>query len=73
MAKQTKKFELRPDFFPQIYVYEDKREPGKLKVGYTTRKNPLDRIKEQYGATIASKALPYKLRWKTDAIKEDGS
>ena len=73
MAKQTKSFIPRPDFFPQIYVYEDKRELGKLKIGYTTRKNPLDRIKEQYGATIASKEAPYKLLWKTDAIKEDGS
>lgn len=73
MAKHTKSFIIRPDFFPQIYVYADKREPGKLKVGYTTRKNPLDRIKEQYGATIPSKEVPYQLLWKTDAVKQDGS
>lgn len=34
--------------FPQIYVYEDKKDPGWFKVGYTTRKNAEDRIREQF-------------------------
>ena len=73
MAKQKTNFTPRPDYYPQIYVYEDNRELGKVKVGYTTKKNPLERIKEQYGATVSSKEVPYKFLWKTEAIKEDGS
>ena len=73
MGKQKTNFIPRPDHYPQIYVYEDNRELGKLKVGYTTKENPLDRIKEQYGATVSSKEAPYKLLWKTEAIKEDGT
>lgn len=73
MVKQKTNFTPRPDYYPQIYVYEDNRELGKVKIGYTTKKNPLERIKEQYGATVSSKEVPYKFLWKTEAIKEDGS
>lgn len=72
MAKQKTKFIPRPNYYPQIYVYEDKNKPNKVKVGYTTR-TPAIRIKEQYGATLDSPENPYKILWSTEAIKEDGS
>ena len=73
MNKVEKLFILREEKHPQIYAYEDVRESGLLKVGYTTRKNVEDRVKEQYGATLPSKKKPYKILWKADAIKENGT
>ena len=73
MAKIEKPFILRKEKYPQIYVYSDIREPNVLKVGYTTRKNVEDRVKEQYGATLSSKKKPYQILWSEPAIKENGT
>ena len=73
MAKVDKPFILREEKHPQIYVYEDIREAGVLKVGFTTRKNVEDRVKEQYGATLSSKKKPYKILWEAPAVKTNGA
>ena len=61
MGKIEKPFIPRKEKHPQIYVYSDERHPGVLKVGYTTRKNVEERVKEQYDATLTSKQKPYKI------------
>lgn len=73
MAKIEKPFILRKEKYPQIYVYSDIREPNVLKVGYTTRKNVEERVREQYGATMTSKKKPYQILWSEPAVKENGT
>lgn len=58
--------------FPQIYVYEDKKDPGWLKVGYTTRKNAEDRIREQFNTRLQRDSNPYIYHHVEDAIDKDG-
>lgn len=66
-------FKLRPEKYPQIYVYSVKEiYPGLLKIGYTTRKNVNDRIKEQFNIEFPNGKKPYVLEYFEDAIKEDG-
>ncbi|MGM9973435.1 MAG: GIY-YIG nuclease family protein [Clostridiaceae bacterium] len=59
--------------YPQIYVYSDENYPGWLKVGYTTRKNPEDRIKEQYPILLPCGIKPYSMLWHEASIRDDGS
>jgi len=58
--------------YPQIYIYEDKANLGWLKVGYTTKKNAEDRVKEQFNTRLQLDAHPYILHHVEDAIKETG-
>lgn len=57
--------------FPQIYVYSDIHYPGLLKIGYTTQEKVMERIKQQYGASVATKKKPYKLEYKTEAFTDE--
>jgi len=58
--------------YPQIYVYEDKTlHPGWFKVGYTTRKNVKDRVREQYNTAALTKET-YNILHFESAIKADG-
>lgn len=54
--------------YPQIYVFEDRHEPGWLKVGYTTKKNAEDRVKEQFNTRLQLDSNPYILHHVEDAI-----
>lgn len=58
--------------WPQIYVYEDKKDLGWLKVGYTTRKNAEDRIREQFNTRLQRDSSPYIYHHVEDAIDRDG-
>lgn len=58
--------------YPQIYVYEDKKDLGWLKVGYTTRKNAEDRIREQFNTRLQRDSQPYIYHHVEDAIDKDG-
>ena len=66
LTKPTKKT------YPQIYVFEDKHEPGWLKVGQTTRKNAEDRVREQYNTRLQLNKNPYILHHVEDAVDIDG-
>lgn len=66
-------FQVKENVYPQIYVYSDDRFLGSLKVGYTTRKNVEDRIREQYPLALPTNEKPYHLLFHTESIKEDGS
>lgn len=56
--------------FPQIYAYRDESFPNYIKVGYTTRQDVNERIKEQY---VNRPRDTYKLLWFDDAMREDGT
>lgn len=58
--------------YPQIYVYEDKKDLGWLKVGYTTRKIAEDRIREQFNTRLQRDSQPYIFHHVQDAIDIDG-
>lgn len=58
--------------YPQIYVYEDKKDLGWLKVGYTTRKVAEDRIREQFNTRLQRDSQPYIFHHVQDAIDIDG-
>ena len=58
--------------WPQIYVYEDRKDLGWLKVGYTTRKNAEDRIREQFNTRLQRDSRPYIYHHVEDAIDKDG-
>lgn len=73
MQNNNDLFKQKPDVFPQIYVYSDKNYPGQLKVGYTTKENIEDRIKQQYPLTLPRKEKPYNILLSTPSIKENGS
>ena len=62
IAMQTKKV------FPQIYVFEDRHEPGWLKVGYTEKENAEDRVREQFNTRLQLDKNPYILHHVEDAI-----
>lgn len=68
---QSKFFPNRPDVTPQIYAYSDPRNPGQLKVGYTTR-DVQKRIAEQYVKQPGDK-LPYKIVYQDSSVREDGT
>lgn len=67
-------FPSRGDFFPQIYAYEDSNpnHKGLLKIGYTTRKNAEDRIKEQFPVLVPEEK-PYKIVFIESAMRDDGT
>ncbi len=56
---------------PKIYAYTDTSFPGYIKIGYTTRANPIDRIKEQFG--VIRPQQTFKLIWYDSAMRNDGS
>lgn len=58
--------------YPQIYVFEDKHDPGWLKVGETTRKNAEDRVREQFNTRLQRDKNPYILHHVEDAVDKDG-
>jgi hypothetical protein len=57
---------------PQIYVYEDKSDPGSLKVGYTARENAEVRVREQFGPRLQKDPHCYILHHVEDAIRDNG-
>lgn len=57
--------------FHQIYVYSIPESPGWLKVGYTTKKNAEDRVREQFNTRIQLDAHPYVLHDIEEAIREN--
>ena len=57
---------------PQIYVFEDNREPGWLKVGFTTKKNAEDRVREQFNTRLQIDKNPYILHYVTEAFDNKG-
>lgn len=58
--------------YPQIYIYSDKRYPSWIKIGYTTRKNPEDRVKEQYNTLLQLDDEPYVMIYVTEAVRYNG-
>ena len=58
------------DYFPQIYAYVDDAFPNYIKVGYTTKPDVRDRIKEQY---VNRPHNTWKLLRKANAMREDGT
>ncbi|HHT97317.1 MAG TPA: GIY-YIG nuclease family protein [Clostridiales bacterium] len=54
--------------YPQIYVFEDRHEPGWLKVGYTVRQNAEDRVREQFNTRLQLDNDPYILHHVEDAV-----
>lgn len=57
---------------PQIYVFEDRHEPGWLKVGYTEKENAEDRVREQFNTRLQLDKNPYILHHVEDAVDIDG-
>jgi hypothetical protein len=58
--------------YPQIYVFEDKHEPGWLKVGYTEKENAEDRVRQQFNTRLQLDKNPYILHHVEDAVDIDG-
>lgn len=58
--------------YPQIYVFEDRHEPGWLKVGYTEKENAEDRVREQFNTRLQLDKNPYILHHVEDAVDIDG-
>lgn len=58
--------------YHQIYVFEDKHDPGWLKVGETTRQNAEDRVREQFNTRLQRDKNPYILHHVEDAVDIDG-
>lgn len=58
--------------YPQIYMYTDKSHPDWVKIGYTTRKNPEERIREQYGTLLQLDKDPYVIIFVTEAVRYNG-
>lgn len=58
--------------YPQIYVFEDKKYPGELKVGFTIRQNAEDRVREQFNTRLKIDHNPYILHLVEDAIDNFG-
>lgn len=64
-------FPEKAKIYPQIYAYSiEKLYPGCLKIGYTTKEDVNKRIEEQL---IHTPEKMYKLEYKCDAIKKDGT
>lgn len=59
--------------FPQIYVFEDNREPGWLKVGFTTKENAEDRVREQFNTRLQIDKNPYILHHVEKAFDNKGN
>ena len=49
----------------KIYVFSDKRYPGWLKIGQTSGRNVMKRIKEQYATVIPYGDMPFTLEYET--------
>lgn len=58
--------------YPQIYVYEDRHQPGWLKVGFTTKKNAEERVREQFNTRLQIDKNPYVLHHVQKAIDING-
>lgn len=58
--------------YPQIYIYSDKRYPSWVKIGYTTRKDPEDRVREQYSTLLQLDDEPYVMIHITEAVRYNG-
>ncbi len=67
-------FPGRKEFFPQIYAYEENNPlyKGLLKIGYTTRQNAEDRIKEQF-PILKPEEKPYTIKFLQSSMREDGT
>lgn len=74
MNSEQELFPIRKSFRPQIYAYEDMNpnHKGLLKIGYTTRENAEERIKEQF-PVLAPEEKPYRIVFLETAMREDGS
>ncbi len=68
-------FPGRKSVHSQIYAYEDinPNHKGLLKIGYTTRENVEDRIKEQFPVLGPEEEKPYKIVFVENAMREDGT
>lgn len=58
--------------YPQIYLYSDKYNPSWVKIGYTTRIDPEDRIKEQYNTRLQLEPDCYMYLYSTSAVRYNG-
>lgn len=67
-------FPGRKDFYPQIYAYEENNPlyVGLLKIGYTTRKDAEERIKEQF-PVLKPDEKPYTIKFLESSMREDGT
>lgn len=67
-------FPGRKEYFPQIYAYEENNPlyKGFLKIGYTTRQNAEDRIKEQF-PILKPDEKPYVIRFIESSMRDDGT
>ena len=58
--------------YPQIYIYSDKSYPDWIKIGYTTRKDPEERVREQYSTLLQLDDEPYVMIHVTEAVRYNG-
>ncbi len=55
----------------KIYAFEDKRYPGWIKIGMSSR-NPEIRVREQYATVIPYGEMPYNILCEIPAVKNNG-
>ena len=67
-------FPGRKEYYPQIYAYEENNPlyKGLLKIGYTTRQNAEERIKEQF-PVLKPDEKPYNIKFLEPSMREDGT
>lgn len=65
-------FQKQTNRIGKIYAYYDYRNNKEMKVGYTTRDNPEDRIKEQFPVNAPVKK-PFTMFFAKNAIRNDGT
>ncbi len=58
---------------PHIYAYTTPQYQGLLKVGYTTREDVEERVKEQFGVIQPGSGKPYTITFTEPAMRNDGS
>lgn len=71
MTQTNDFFQARPDVKPMIYAFELIGVPdhhGYLKVGYTDKQTPEDRVHQ----IMHTSAVPYRIVFKESAMKKDG-
>ncbi len=71
MTQTNDFFQARPDVKPMIYAFELIGVPdhkGYLKVGYTDKQTPEDRVRQ----IMHTSAVPYRIVFKESAMKKDG-
>lgn len=73
MQNKESRFLLHEQAHPQIYVFSDKHEPEWLKVGYTERKNPEVRIREQFSTRLQFDPNAFVFHHSESAIRHDGT